>query len=178
MKNRRKIASVAAIVLFVMLLAVVFSLSTVFERSVVAQNTSKAVTPSPTPEFDQEAALAKLRERIKGKEKLPAEEVFKNIKNFKGVPAGRLLAIMRFGYARSLGVDCTHCHVPGKWASEEKKTKQIARDMHKMAGAINGELLKNMESLGGRQAIVNCTTCHRGEVKPATNLPRPKPNSE
>lgn len=83
---------------------------------------------------------------------------------------------MNFGYARSLGVDCTHCHIADKWEAEDKNTKQIARDMKVMSENINFELLKNMKSLGGREAIVNCTTCHRGEVKPATNLPMPTPS--
>ena len=65
--------------------------------------------------FDQAAALAKLREAIKGKEKEPAETVFKNIQLLKGVPAGNLLRIMELGYGRSLGVDCTHCHTPDQW---------------------------------------------------------------
>jgi hypothetical protein len=49
----------------------------------------------PTPAvFDQAAALAKLREQIKGKEREPAETVFKNIQlpMFKGSPAARVLA--------------------------------------------------------------------------------------
>lgn len=130
-------------------------------------------TPSPAPEFDQQAAIAKLREQIKGKENEPAETVFKNIQNFKGVPASRLLAIMNFGYSRSLGVNCTHCHNPENWASEAKPTKQIARDMQIMSGKINEELLSAIKGLQGRTMAVNCTTCHRGETKPATNMPMP-----
>ena len=175
--NRQQVYALIAIAVFVAFAAGVLTMRSSFERVAVAQEGEKQATPDPTPEFDQEAALKKLREEIKGREKEPAGEVFKNIQNFKEVPAGRLLAIMKFGYARSLGVNCTHCHTPDNWASESKPQKQIARDMHKMAATINGELLKNMEGLSGRQAIVNCTTCHRGQVKPATNLPRPKPAS-
>ncbi|REJ75614.1 MAG: photosynthetic reaction center cytochrome c subunit [Acidobacteria bacterium] len=128
--------------------------------------------PTPTPEaaFDQEAAIAKIRESIKGRENEPAGKVFKNVENLSEMPAGRLLAVMQFGYSRSLGVDCTHCHSAENFASEAKPQKQIARDMHVMMGKITGEMLGKMESLGGRQAIVNCTTCHRGQIKPATNL--------
>ena len=42
----------------------------------------------------------------------------------KNMPAGQLLRVMEMGYARSLGVNCTHCHVPDKWESEEKPAKQ------------------------------------------------------
>jgi len=44
-----------------------------------------------------------------------------------------------------------------------------------MQAKINNELLKSIDGLKDRRAIVNCTTCHRGAVKPATNLRRPKP---
>ncbi|MEP6787471.1 MAG: hypothetical protein ABJB40_03510 [Acidobacteriota bacterium] len=93
-------------------------------------------TPAPAaPEFDQKAALAKLREQIKGKENDSAEKVYKNIQTpmLKAMPAPRLLSVMEFGYARSLGVTCTHCHVPDKWESEDKPQKQITRDMAAMA---------------------------------------------
>lgn len=125
--------------------------------------------------FDQAAALAKLRESIKGKEKDPAETVFKNIQLLKGVPAGNLLRIMELGYSRSLGVDCTHCHTPDQWEKEDKTQKQTARDMAGMMKTINTDLLKNIKNLGANP-IVNCTTCHRGDTKPALNLPLPSPS--
>jgi hypothetical protein len=131
-------------------------------------------SPTPTPAaaaFDQKAAIAALREQIKGREKEPAEKVFKNIHSLNSVPAGKLLAIMEMGYARSLGVDCTHCHVARKWESEEKPQKQIARDMSTMVGKINGELLAGVKNLQSEKPIINCTTCQRGEIKPALNLP-------
>jgi hypothetical protein len=131
-----------------------------------------SATPIPAV-FDQKAAVAKLREQIKGHENDPTDKVFKNIQMLKTFPASRLLAVMEFGYARSLGVDCTHCHVPDKWESEEKPQKQIARDMFGMMGKINGELLKNIKNLKSATPTVNCTTCHRGEVTPAVNLPAP-----
>ena len=136
--------------------------------------TNPTPTPAPTAaEFDQKAALAKLREQIKGREQEPASAVFKNIQIMKNRPAGQLLAVMEFGYARSLGVNCTHCHVPDKWESEEKTQKQTARDMSLMVAKINGELLKNIKNLKSESPTINCTTCHRGQVRPALNLPMP-----
>ncbi|MFZ1699736.1 MAG: photosynthetic reaction center cytochrome c subunit family protein [Pyrinomonadaceae bacterium] len=128
-------------------------------------------TPAATP-FDRTAALVKLREQTKGKEREPAETVFKNIQMpmFKGAPASRVLAVMEFGYARSLGVNCTHCHAPDAWESEAKPQKQIARDMQAMVFKISGEMLRGIKNLGD-SPTVNCTTCHRGQIKPATNLP-------
>lgn len=130
-------------------------------------------TPAPTPAFDQAAALANLREQIKGKEQEPASAVFKNIQMLKNMPAGRLLSVMEMGYARSLGVTCTYCHVPDKWESEDKTQKQTARDMWAMMGRINTELLKNIKNLKSESPMINCTTCHRGQVTPALNLPTP-----
>jgi hypothetical protein len=119
-------------------------------------------------------ALAELQKMIAGREEQPAEQVFKNIQVMKGVPAGRFLRIMQLGYARSLGVNCAHCHVPGQWESDEKPTKGIAREMILMMRAINNDILKKIKNLKSESPAVNCTTCHRGETKPALNLPEPQ----
>ena len=134
-------------------------------------------TPTPTqipaapPAFDNAAALARLREQIKGKEQLPSTEVFKNIQTpfIRSIPAGRVLSVMDIAYSRSLGVGCDHCHIPDKWESDENPKKQIARDMAAMMATINGQLLKNIKNLPANPTV-NCTTCHRGQVKPALNL--------
>lgn len=131
---------------------------------------SQQLAPVP-PVFDEARALEDLRRTIAGKEELPAPEVFKNITQYKGVTAGRLLRIMEFGYSRSLGVTCTHCHVAGEWEREDKTTKQTARDMSKMMATINAELLKKIPNLKSTNPAVNCTTCHRGQTRPAQDLP-------
>jgi hypothetical protein len=121
--------------------------------------------------FDQNRRLAELGKQIAGQENKPSEEVFKNIQMLKGMPAGRLLKVMELGYSKSLGVNCTHCHVVDRWEKDDKPTKQVTRDMMKMVGAINNDLLKNIKHLKSENPIVNCTTCHRGQIKPAINLP-------
>jgi hypothetical protein len=121
--------------------------------------------------FNQEQALAQIRAQIADKQNQPAEQVFKNIQILKGMPAGRLLRVMELGYSKSLGVDCTHCHVAGEWAKEDKPTKQITREMWAMMDAINNEQLKKIKNIKSANPGVNCTTCHRGQVKPALNLP-------
>ncbi|HXD32134.1 MAG TPA: c-type cytochrome [Pyrinomonadaceae bacterium] len=125
--------------------------------------------------FDQAQALADLRKAIAGQEDKPAGEVFKNIQMLKAMPAGRLLRVMELGYARSLGVNCVHCHVAGQWEKEDKPTKQIARDMAAMAANINNEQLKKIKNLKSAEPVINCTTCHRGQTKPALNLPDSAP---
>lgn len=163
--------SVAAITIFGAMAIFLFSGGSRFETPISAQTNP---TPTPAPaEFDQKAALAKLREQIKGKEKEPASTVFKNILTMKDRPAGQVLSVMEFGYSRSLGVTCTHCHVPEKWESEEKPQKQIARDMSALVGKLNSDLLKNIKNLKSAAPTVNCTTCHRGQIVPAIDLPMP-----
>ena len=125
----------------------------------------------PGPRFDQAAALAELKASIAGKEELPAVEVFKNVQQYKAVTASRFLRIMEFGFTVALGVDCTHCHTPGQWDSDEKTTKQVAREMSMMLAAINNEYLKKIPTLRSTNPQVNCTTCHRGHRRPALELP-------
>lgn len=167
MKTRLKIT-----IVFVALLtaATVMTDRGSFAEQRVSAQCAPSATPSPQP-FDQAAAIAKLKEQIKGRENEPAPTVFKNIKTMTNTPAGRLLAVMEMGFARSLGVDCTHCHVPDKWEVEDKPQKQVARDMSAMVSTINRDLLKSIKNLKSESPIVNCTTCHRGATKPALNLP-------
>jgi len=154
-----------------LIVAVIIGLNEI-PRSVAQNNTS--ITQQEKP-FDQGQKLADLMKQIAGKESQPAEQVFKNIQMFKGVPAARLLRIMELGYSRSLGVNCTHCHVVDQWDNDDKPTKPITREMAKMVLTINNDLLKNIKNLKGPNPIVNCTTCHRGQTKPALNLPEAQP---
>jgi hypothetical protein len=123
---------------------------------------------------ERDKYVRELRAQIAGREKEPAEAVFKNIKVMKGMPAGRLLAVMNMGYSQSLGVSCTHCHVPGEWEKEDKPQKEIAREMSRLTGTIRSELLPRIANLESKPPVINCTTCHRGEIKPALEL-GPKP---
>ena len=142
------------------------------QNSVVAPE--EPSTPEAIQQFNRDKAseVAKL---IAGQENKPAEVVFKNIKILNGVPAGHVLGIMQIGFARSLGVSCAHCHVPGQWEKDDKPAKQIARDMWAMMHTIDNNLLKNIDGLKDRTPMVNCTTCHRGQLKPALDLPADAP---
>ena len=82
---------------------------------------------------------------------------------------------MNFGYGRSLGVSCTHCHTAGEWYKSDKPQKEIAREMSRLSKAINTDLLPKIANLDSKKPVVNCTTCHRGEVKPALDLPEAPP---
>lgn len=88
----------------------------------------------------------------------PAEEVFKNIVELKGVPADQIAPAMQF-ISASLGVNCEFCHVPGKPEADDKGTKKTARMMMQMTATIN----KN--AFNGRQQIT-CNSCHNGAQRP------------
>ena len=104
---------------------------------------------------------------IAGRENQPAESVFKNIKIFKGVPAGRLVNIMNNGFGRSLGVSCGFCHVPGKWDLDDKEEKNTARLMFAMVQTINRDYISKVpHDSVGPMPVVNCFTCHRGNSRP------------
>ena len=103
-------------------------------KKAVTETKEETTTPESPPA--EPGFITAIKESIKGKEKLPAEEVFQNIDVLKGVPAGRLIAIMQMGYSRSLGVNCNHCHVRGNWAADTNPNKEIAREMSKMTQAV------------------------------------------
>src|SRR5712691_9428706 len=88
-----------------------------------------------------------------------AEQVFKNIQSFKGVPADQLLPLMQF-ISGSLGVHCDHCHQQdeAKRDDDGKPQKVMARKMIQMVSDIN------KASFGGRN-VVSCYTCHRGNTR-------------
>lgn len=139
-----------------------------------------ALTPSPNlpktvaDEYEDSLAAdrakyAKLvKESIAGKEKNNAEDVFKNIKLFKGRPAEQVIGIMQNGWSKALGVSCNHCHNVNDWASEEKHDHGIARDMVAMVEKVNTEIIATMPAYATkeRKPRIGCTTCHRGESHP------------
>ena len=135
-----------------------------------AEKPTETTQPAEKPQMP--AFMVALQEKVKGKEQMPAEEVFENIQILKGMPAGRVLPIMRMAFSQSLGVRCNHCHDMENFASEDKAAKQVARDMWVMTGKINRELLPSIKNLQSTQPVANCTTCHRGDIKPATSLPK------
>jgi len=93
---------------------------------------------------------------------LLAEQAFKNIQVFKGLPVDDFMETMGI-MAASLDFDCSDCHFGAgtdqvDWAADTSR-KQMARLMVTMVANIN----KN--NFGGRQ-LVTCWTCHRNRDKP------------
>ncbi|MFZ0213957.1 MAG: c-type cytochrome [Candidatus Acidiferrales bacterium] len=87
-----------------------------------------------------------------------AAEQYKNIQVLKDIPASQLLPGMRY-ITNALGVECNYCHVDQNFPSDDKRTKQTARQMMTMLFAIN----KN--NFDGRPEV-SCFTCHQGHHEP------------
>lgn len=106
----------------------------------------------------------------------------------KNMPTDSVVAIMR-GFAMSLGVRCTFCHVereqpsaapaaPGgggggpfqnfDFKNDEKDHKKIARVMLRMVDSINTRFLASIPNRDDPPTNVTCLTCHRGLTKPTT----------
>ena len=119
-------------------------------------------------ETDRAKYTALVSEQIKGKEKMMVDSVFDNLKVLGGFPAENLVFAMN-AWSRGLGVSCGHCHNTDNFSSDEKQKKEIAREMVTMGNMIS-QKLKTIKGLSERP-IVNCITCHRGELKPALRMP-------
>jgi hypothetical protein len=89
----------------------------------------------------------------------PAEKVFKNIQVLKDTSANEIQGAMEFMSA-SLGVSCGYCHA-NSWDSDEKPAKTSARAMMQMTRDLNKTGFSGYD-------VVNCYTCHRGHVQPAS----------
>ena len=92
----------------------------------------------------------------------------------KTTPVIQVVAAMR-NFSGALGVRCNYCHVGEEgrpletfnFASDDKRTKLVGRQMMRMVQEINHRL----DTLPGRTSPglqVTCATCHRG-------VPRPMP---
>jgi hypothetical protein len=123
-----------------------FGLTTATRGGYATQSTALQAPAKQTAQaFDQTQKLAELRRQLAGKERTPAEQVYQNIRDYKGIPAAGLLRGMEF-YTRALGVDCAHCHVLDQWEKDDKPAKQIARDMSALVDTIQ-EALKKIKNL-------------------------------
>jgi len=128
-----------------------------------AQPQQPAATPTPPaqPQFVWPARMTNARV-------LPAD-----------IGSDRLRATM-VGFARSLGVRCTFCHVGQEgaplttfdFASDANPHKDVARGMIRLAQRLNETDLPAL--IGASQSPrVTCFTCHRGSSTPARMPPPP-----
>jgi hypothetical protein len=130
-----------------------------------------AATPPPKESVQEtnDRLAQQVLKSIAGHENEPAEKVFMDIRlpQLKNVPAARFINIMNKGYARALGVACTHCHDEKDFSSDDKRPKRAAREMAAMHRAINQQLhdMKEIDDPPD-QRYINCSTCHRGSIDP------------
>lgn len=100
----------------------------------------------------------------------------KNLKVLpKDWPRDSVVAVMRT-FANGLGVRCQYCHVGREgmpldsfdFASDEKPTKETAREMMRMVARINDDVAKaRIKSTSTSAPVrVGCITCHRGAARP------------
>lgn len=88
----------------------------------------------------------------------PAAGVWKNLQFLpKDITKPALKATMR-EMAKSLNVDCDHCHKEPDMAADTDK-KKVAREMMEMVKTINSKFPMTMKK-------VSCWTCHRGKPEP------------
>ena len=120
------------------------------------------------PNFASKEEIEKMQKEAE-KDKRPSQEAFKNIQVLKGVPAGRWMMIMTM-FSKSLGVDCTYCHVEGAFEKDDKPTKQTARKMLRLTGTIYREIYESKDS------PINCYTCHRGQAQIVSVPSQEKPS--
>ena len=88
------------------------------------------------------------------------EDVFKNIKAFRGQSAELMNPTMVF-FEAALGVGCPYCHDPdaAKRELDVKPQKETARQMIEMVNSINKSSFKGAKE-------VTCYTCHMGRSTP------------
>jgi hypothetical protein len=128
-----------------------------------------STSASPEDQPKENPLVTEMLKALGPNAKKPAGEVFRNVQLMKDVPADRFLRIMDTGYRQSLGVTCDYCHVEDRWEADEKRPKRAAREMILMVRTINDHLSK-LQEINTEEASVNCTTCHRGYVKPALQM--------
>src|SRR4051812_9874663 len=81
-------------------------------------------TQTDTVQRSNDDAVQQVMASIAGREQEPASRVFTNVKYLADVPARTFLQIMNVGYAKALGVSCTHCHVEGNYGADDKRPKR------------------------------------------------------
>lgn len=172
--NKNKIR-IVILLSFILAFAILGFNKLINSNSTVVAQTNP--TPQPTPQTESEKLLAELTKSIAGKENQNAGEIWKNVQQFKELPASRFLRLMG-NYTKVLGVSCSHCHIVGEWEKEDLATKQIAREMLDMMDKINTEGVAKIKNLRGKPPLISCYTCHRGQPIPLTRLPVSPPQPQ
>lgn len=92
-------------------------------------------------------------------------------RNLKILAADDTLIYAMQGFNEALGVQCTYCHVPGDFASDTNARKETARRMIAMVRQVESFFPSTGGVFPRGYHEVDCSTCHRGSVKPETKAP-------
>src|SRR5882672_8843776 len=93
-------------------------------------------------------------------------------KNLKLLAQNTEIPFVMRGFNEALGVKCTYCHVEGDFASDTNPKKEMARKMIAMVRLIDTSFPSSAGAFPEGYHEVDCSTCHRGSVKPETKAPR------
>src|SRR5438128_589999 len=93
-------------------------------------------------------------------------------KNLKLLAANTDIPFVMQSFNEALGVQCTYCHVQGDFAADTNPKKETARKMIAMVRLIDTSFPSSAGVFPDGYHEVDCSTCHRGSVKPETVAPR------
>lgn len=89
-------------------------------------------------------------------------------KNLKLLAPDTDIAFTMRTFTQALGVQCVYCHVQGDFASDTNPKKDVARKMIAMVRQIDASFPSSTGIFPAGYHEVDCSTCHRGSVKPET----------
>ena len=108
-------------------------------------------------------------------------DIFEDPTNLKVLPPDISRDELRqtmLGFSAALNARCSYCHMVDDdlkmpdpdFSSDEKWTKQVAREMLRMVADINDRITGIGASERSQTVEVKCMTCHRGQYRPVLIL--------
>ena len=92
-------------------------------------------------------------------------------KNLKVLAANTDIRFVMQNFTQVLGIQCTYCHVEGDFASDANPKKETARKMIALIRQIDPYFPSSVGVYPAGYHEVDCSTCHRGSIKPETKAP-------
>jgi hypothetical protein len=93
-------------------------------------------------------------------------------KNLKLIDPKSDLRFVMQTFSAALGVECSYCHVQGDFTADTNPKKEVARKMIAIVRLIDTSFPSSTGVFPEGFHEVDCSTCHRGSVKPETKAPR------
>jgi molybdate transport system substrate-binding protein len=115
-----------------------------------------------------EPSVALAAQQAGGRGAAPGASPANPPKNLKLLAPNTEIRFVMQSFNEALGVQCTYCHVQGDFAADTNPKKEIARKMITMARLIDTSFPSSAGVFPDGYHEVDCSTCHRGSVKPET----------